>query len=214
MRKEKKCTHPSLRADKVGAGAHEDAALVGPGDSRAPVGAEHGLGGAHLQLLPLAGAAGVAEGGEGGEGDLQAGVELRLVAGHAQRLALGVAGDRPVAAEGVVRQLVASPARIGTAAAEVVGVRDDDGGVGGAQQFEERILLEFREGEVGEDEVEVGGERGEGGEQRVSVEAVVAEFDVLLEVGVDEVAGGPVAGAGVAPAPPRASRRRGRRGGG
>ena len=197
---------PVLRADKVGAGAHEDAALVGPGDGGAPVGAEHGLGGAHLQLLPLAGAAGVAEGGEGGEGDLQAGVELRLVAGHAQGLALGVAGDRPVAAEGVVRQLVASPARIGTAAAEVVGVRDDDGGVGGAQQFEERILLEFREGEVGEDEVEVGGERGEGGEQRVSVEAVVAELDVLLEVGVDEVAGRPVAGSGVAPAPPRASR--------
>ena len=63
-----------LRADEVGTGAHEDAALVRPGDGRAPVGAEHGLGGADLDLLALARAAGVAKGGEGGEGDLQAGV--------------------------------------------------------------------------------------------------------------------------------------------
>ena len=65
---------PVLRADEVGAGAHEDAALVRPGDGRAPVGAEHGLGGADLDLLALARAAGVAKGGEGGEGDLEAGV--------------------------------------------------------------------------------------------------------------------------------------------
>ena len=126
------------------------------------------------------------------------------MAGDTQRLALGVAGDRPVAAEGVVGQLVAGPAGVGTAAAEVVGVRDDDGGVGGAEELEERVLLDLGQGEVGDDEVEVGGERGEGGEQRVAVEAVVAELDVLLEVGIDEVARGPVAGAGVAPAPPGA----------
>ena len=51
----------------------------------------------------------------------------------------------------------------------------------------------------------MGGEGGEGGEERFAVEAIVAEFHAVLEVGVDEVAGGPVAGAGISPAPPGAA---------
>ena len=194
-----------LRADEVGAGAHEDAALVRPGDGSAPVGAEHGLGGADLDLLAFAGAAGVAEGGERGERDLESGVELRLVAGDAQGLALRVTGNRPVAAEGVVGQLVGGPAGVGTAATVVVGVGDDDGGVGGGEEVEEGVLLEFRQGKVGEDEVEVRGEGGEGSEERFAVEAIVAEFHAVFEVGVDEVAGRPFAGTGVGPAPPGAA---------
>ena len=159
-----------LRADEVGATAPEDAPLVRPRNRRAPVRAEHRLGGAHLDLLPLARPPRMAQGGERRERQLQTGVELRLMPRHAQGLALGVARDRPVPAQGVVGQLITRPAGVGAAPSEVIGVRHDDRGVAKPRQGEERVRLDLGEGKVRDYEVEEGRETGQGREQLAPVQ--------------------------------------------
>ena len=118
-----------LALDGPGAGPAQDGALVRPSRRRPAVRRPQRFEPRHVDVLPFAGLPRPPQRAERGDGPLHPGVQLPLMAGHHQRLALRLAAEVHVAAQRPLDDLLGLPIAPGAGQPERRDRDDDEGGV-------------------------------------------------------------------------------------